>query len=326
MKPLPPKFFLGVEGGATKSAAILVDANDKVLGKRKGKALNWRNEGETGVKRNLHALISPFLEKAKNGKIYAVFGFAGLDTKKEEAIYARIVKSVLPRDSLFRVVNDGDIAMEAKCPNEKSRVLVISGTGSTVRGENKGKKAMSVGWDFILGDEGSGYAVGLMVLKAAVRAWDGRGEATALRDFVLKKTSFKSMEEFIPGFYRVSRNNKQSVKSYIASFATVVDAAILQRDGAALRIRDETVKELMGGIRAVASRLEIENRKFCIGLAGSVWKMPGLKELFTKEASKQFPRAIFSKRENSPVLGAIALAKQLHSRNIKHETYSNQKF
>lgn len=314
MKTSSEKFYLGVEGGATKSAAILVDGGGKLLGERQGKALSWQSEGRGAAKQNMAKLLSPLLKKSKSGKIYAVFGLAGLDTKKDEAIYKKIVKSILPKDSVFCVLGDALIALEAKCPCAGNRIVIISGTGSTVVGQSNGKEARSASEGFILANEGSGYMVGLKALRAAVRFWDGRSEPTLLYDLVLKKSHTKTMEDFIPNIYKIFGDKKQSITRYIASFAIVVDEAILQHDGAALRIRDETVKELMDGVRAVVSRLKIENEKLCVGLVGSVWKMPGFKKLFTEDVRKQFSQAVFLEKEESPVWGAIALAKKLQDK------------
>lgn len=305
------KFLLGVEGGGTKSFAILADEKGKTAGERKGEALNWRAVGELGAKNNIVKLIGPLLRKAQAGKVYAVFGLAGLDTKKDKAVYMRIIRSVLPKNSVFQIMNDADIALEAVCSNEKNRVLVISGTGSTVHGERDGKKVQSMSWDFLLSDEGSGYMAGLKTIKMGVRSWDGRSKKTVLEDLVLKRSGAKTMEDLIHTLYKNFYGKRESIKRYIASFAPLVDDAILQNDWAGIEIRKETAQDLLEGVRAVVLRLGMEKDGFCIGRVGSMWKMPGLQELFVQKVTEQFPDATFSEKKDPPVRGAIALAKKL---------------
>src|SRR3990172_12004352 len=109
------QFYLGVEGGATKSTAILAD-EEKVLVETNGKSLNYHNIGEATTQKNLQALLSPLLKKIGKQELSAVLGFAGLDTEQDKRTYQKIVRSILPKGSRFDTVNDANIALEAKCP------------------------------------------------------------------------------------------------------------------------------------------------------------------------------------------------------------------
>lgn len=311
MATLKKKFYLGVEGGGTKSTAMLVDEDDDIIMQRIGKALNYHSEGKESAKNNLASLLKPIVRKAKGSKLYAIFGLAGLDSKEDETFYKSIVHSVLPSNSVFQVFNDTKIALEAKCPNEDNRIVVISGTGSNVYGESGDTKTNSIGADFILGDEGSGYAIGLKALKASIRSWDGRTKKTLLKDLVLAQARCKTMEDLIPRVYKVFHEKTKGFKSYIASFAPLVDQAILRNDWAALEIRRESIEELAKGVQAVAYKLDIENKSFSIGLVGSVWNMSGLRENFQKAIQKQFPLASFSTRKEEGPWGAVLLAKKI---------------
>ena len=305
------KFYLGVEGGATKSTAILADETSHVLGERKGKALNYHNIGERNVRDNLANLISPLLKKAHGGFIYAVLGSAGVDTAKDKAVYLKIMHSVLPKGSTLRVVNDTKIALEVRCPKEKNRVIVISGTGSNVYGENGTSSAESVGWGFLLGDEGSGYEFGLKALKAAMQSFDKRGEKTILEKLTVQKFGGKTMLDVIPAFYKEVSNERRNTTRYVASFAPLLDEAILQKDPVALTIREQGVEELFQGVSAVAKQLGIAEAEFCLGTTGSLWKMTGLKEQFRKKIKKHFPKVCFSTNTDPGVWGAVLLAKKL---------------
>jgi len=308
-------FYLGIEGGGTKSTAILADKDMKILVQRKGKALNYHAIGEEKVKSNLVNLISPLLRKAEGGKTYTVLGAAGLDSPKGKNFYTRLIRLVLPKGAVYEVVNDSKIALEVRCRGEKNRIVVISGTGSNVYGESGNNSARSIGWDFVLGDEGSGYDASLKALRAAIHAWDGRGEKTILNELVLKNSKVRSMEEFIPKLYKDLLDKKMNLKYYIASFAPIIDRAIEQNDQVAIGIRDQLVPELVIGVQAVADRLSITSKKFCVGTMGSMWNMPGLEEAFKQQVRKHFTKVYFSDNRDFGAFGAILLAKKLKSRN-----------
>ena len=306
-------FYLGVEGGGTKSTAILCDANDKVIAQRTGKALSYQVLGQKQAKENLAALLQPFLKKTYKGKLYAVFGFAGLNSKAEKIIYTSIAKDVLPRTATFDAVNDAEISLEAECPNEKNRILVISGTGASVFGQSGSKKTKAIGWDLVFGDEGSGYTIGLKTLKAAIQSFDGRGKKTVLEKLVLKKIGATRMDEATAKAHKTIEKNKYVMKSYIASFAPLVDIALAKNDPVAISIREDTIQELVQGVDAVAQRLAIQNKDFCLGFTGSVWKLPGLKSKFKSTLQKKYPKIRFStENTSSGVWGAVLLAKKLN--------------
>lgn len=309
MKKLKKTFYLGVEGGATKSDAILCDENLKIVAQGKGKALNWHDLKTDTVRKNLAGLISPLTKKTKGAKIYGIFGLSGVNTPKDKVFYTKLVRSVLPKGARFEVVNDSKVALESCCPEAINRIAVISGTGSNVYGENGSVTAWAVGWGFLLGDEGGGYDLGLKAVRAAIRSWDGRSKKTVLEDLVLEGMKAKTMEDFHSKFLdNVSKS--ESIKQYVSSFAPLLDKAILQGDWAAIKIRDRGAKELAKGVFAVASRLGFERERFCVGITGSQWKMPGLREVFEEEVKKQCPNVQFSKSAGSGVWGAVLLAKK----------------
>ena len=249
------------------------------------------------------------LKKTKGAPIHAVFGLAGNDTPEDEKQYTAIAKSVLSKNAHILVVNDAKIALEAKCQNAKNKIIVISGTGSSVYGESGVKSAKAINNGYIFGDEGSGFYAGLKALKAALQDFDGRGEKTILRRLITRKLGVSTMHKAIPVFYRELQKN--SFPKYIASFAPLVDKALEQNDAVARSIRAKTARELEKGVSAVIKRLRMEQKEITIALVGSMWNMPGLINQFQNAVKKKYPKTVFSDSGESPVEGAILLAKQL---------------
>jgi N-acetylglucosamine kinase-like BadF-type ATPase len=96
------------------------------------------------------------------------------DTKiYKEIIFNDVIERYLDRNKII-ICNDTRIGLAAES-DSKNGIIIICGTGSNCFGINEeGKEAKVNGWYYILGDEGSGYEVGLKALKALMKAYDGR--------------------------------------------------------------------------------------------------------------------------------------------------------
>lgn len=301
--------FLGIEGGASKSEALLVDANNTIIGQGQGQALNYHSIGALEFKNNLSALLTTILPQDCSNTT-AVLGLAGVDTPHDESLYTMAVSSVLPRTMKYKVINEAIISLWTKCPDVTKRILVICGTGSSAYGENGETHAKSLGWGHILGDDGSGYEMGKAVLKAATQSHDGRIEKTALEQLVLEQSNAQNFDEL---YTLVYSQKPISEKFFIASYAPLVDKAIEQHDAKAIAIRQETASELARGILAVARKLEMEEDEFCLGLVGSGWKMAQLQDMVIETVKKNCPNFVISTKEQASVWGAITMAKQLRT-------------
>lgn len=311
--------FLGVEGGASKSTAMLADENLKVLKQSKGGPLNYQAIGEARAEAEMRKLLRPFLSIAvkRNTRLHAVFGLAGLNTKKDEDVYKRIARRVLGSTPVFKIYNDTKITLEAICSGEH-KILVISGTGSNVYGESGKKDAKSGGWDFLVADEGSAFGAGMLVLRAAVKSWDGRAKKSIFEHSVPLHFRVSSMERAIEHVYAVWRKNPGEFKRFIASLSPLVDGALIKKDYAASCIREYTAQELALGVKAVAKKLGLKHEKVCVGMTGSNWKMPGLVALFKKEVKKHLPLAYFATpSESGGAYGALLLARKMYYNKSK---------
>jgi N-acetylglucosamine kinase-like BadF-type ATPase len=304
------KYFIGVDGGATKSSAGVAVADGKIISQKSGPALNYHTLGKNLCERNLRSLLRPLFKKYKRIK-RVVIGFAGLDTKKDLQIYKRIVKKVVPAGVKFSLFNDAEIALADFCPKRAAGILVISGTGSSVYGEFGSRKAKAVGWDFLLGDEGSAYWLGLSALRKTIRSWDGRGKKTILGKLVLKKAGKKDIPSLMPEIYKHWHERPQEFKKYIASFAMLFHRPSLQKDPVAKEIIETAAQELALGVKAVIKRLGIKKELLYVGFIGSAFKNPRLSPLLVAKIKKIHPQTHFVYNVN-PIKGAINLA-------IKHD-------
>ena len=301
------KLFLGVDGGGTKTIAVIVDGEKKVLGWGVGGSVNYHNVGAESVGENLEKSVEKALHQAGVSSLsYGVLGLAGCDTKKDKKILSEIVrKSFLGQILKERFVVCNDTVIGLYSGTRPPGVVIVAGTGCNVYGQNKeGKEARAGDWGFLLGDQGGAFRMGLLALETAVKSFDGRIEKSLLEDLVFKK--FDDIDNLIDWAYK-----KPVEVERIASLAPLVEKAAQREDKAACEILKKTAFELSLGVKAVGQRLGLFDKPFKIVLTGSVFT---IKIILLDELKKQVfhfaPKAEFVFPKTQPAVAAALLAKE----------------
>ena len=173
------RFLLGVDGGATKTLAAVLDLDSEALHLAQGGPSNQDAVGPRAAVAALLQTADEAIERAgisQDALAAAVLAIAGVDT-------AAVVRHVdAARRDGWIVVNDV-VGAWATATGAGPGVAAISGTGSNVFGVGSNDRPWQAGgWGHLLGDEGSGYWLGVESIKAALRDRDASGPATALSD------------------------------------------------------------------------------------------------------------------------------------------------
>ncbi len=176
--------YAGVDGGASKTLAVVVDA----AGRERGRGTaGCANHAVVGLEQAVGQVRAALAEAARIAggapPLRAAWvGLAGLDRPADHAALFPPLQD-LARD--VRLVNDAELILSAL--DGGVGVAIIAGTGSNVVGRDAdGRTARAGGWGHVMGDEGSGYDIGRASLKAAARVADGRGPATVLLDLIMR--------------------------------------------------------------------------------------------------------------------------------------------
>ncbi len=295
-------YVLGIDAGGTKTVGLLADETGQVLGESRGSGANLQVHGELEVEKVLHAVIEAV---APDHAISALcLGIAGVDRPNDQEVIRGLLRRLGHRERVT-VVNDAVIALVAGAP-ERFGVVLLAGTGSIAFGQDRsGRSVRSGGYGFLLADEGSGYWLGHQALRAAVRAGDGRGEATLLRNLVFQAMDVDSMDGLIPRVYE-----KGVAKHQVAALARLVQEAANQGDPVAEGLLQAGAQELVLAARAVAAGLSLGGEPFPVVLAGGVFKAcPSLHRRI--ESALDMPNANVSLLSVEPARGAVTLALDL---------------
>jgi N-acetylglucosamine kinase-like BadF-type ATPase len=171
---------LGIDGGGTNTRASIVDG-DKVLGYATSGSIKRLRVGAEAAEANLReALKNAYAKAGVKGVTAACCGVASATMPG----ITEWVTAVFDDFGVERseVVGDEVIALDAAFKGGPG-ILQIAGTGSNTIGRAPdGRIESAGGWSSRLGDEGSGYWIGLHSIRRALRAYD-EGEPTQ----VLKK-------------------------------------------------------------------------------------------------------------------------------------------
>jgi N-acetylglucosamine kinase-like BadF-type ATPase len=300
------KYVIGIDGGGTKTLGVLADEQGNVLAQHEVGSTNHHSNPAELVKANLRELIETLLSKAgvKADHVVCVCsGMAGVDRPDDKAFVKAMMKEFLP-NALAIPVNDGLIALVGGTM-QAFGIIVISGTGSIAVGVNKqGVQGRAGGWGHILGDEGSGYMIGLRGLRAVCRAADGRTGPTLLQDIVLKHFGFNSTEQIL-GW--VKKN--QGSKTEIGALSRLVHEAYAQGDETARQILVEEADELALAAAAVARKLFANDTDYEIVVGGgNLRKSRPFFELFRAAVAKRLPGISVIMPRREPVEGAVLYA------------------
>lgn len=303
------QLFIGVDGGASKTSAVLIDARGKVLVTSE---TGGSNVSVFGLKKSAYNIKSAVKmltgELDNNFEVFGCFAIAGIDTSAQKKAWEKAIKEDIYFLKLFLemplIVNDTLAALRSGA-DTKDAIVVISGTGSNCFGKNRaGKFAKSGGLDFILSDEGSAFFIGSMILRAIIKSIDGRGNKTLLSDYFAKTYKVKTIDEIVSLVYK-----KTWGKVEIARVSQVLEKALEANDEKAREIAGLAVKELASMIFAVSNKLGFEkDDSFTLVKSGSVFKVGFISRLFDETIRKKYPKARVVLPNMSAAQGAAYLA------------------
>lgn len=301
-------YFIGIDGGGTKTKIICTDNNLKTFSSLKS---NATNPLVVGFNSSSEILTDLFTRVSKKKQIsYCVMGIAGCGNKSNADLLkkcilkrAKKINVILPP---IEIVSDAEIALEAAFEG-KQGILLIAGTGSVLFGKTAQEEKFKIGgFGRIIGDGGSGYSIGSKGLDAAAKSIDSRLGETLLLSYLEKNFKIKTRDELITSVYS---NNLD-----IASFAPHVIKAAEKNDKTAQRIINDEVNELLLLINA--SLKFLKNNKTPLCLSGGLLSTKNYYSKLVRQRIKNDYKEIkLVKAKYPPEIGAVILAKSLFEKN-----------
>lgn len=296
-------FFLGIDGGGTKTRCILGDESSS-LGSGSSSGCNVLRVGERCAQNSLQAAIHEACVQAgvsPRDIMRTCAGVAGGGRREIADILRRVLASITGGE--IEIALDTEIAFEAVF-GDGPGVIVISGTGSVAYGKNVlGETARAGGWGHSISDEGSGHWIGVAAIREAMRARD-RGECPALLNGLMDALAAKSVDEL------VVMANENPQPDFASLFPRVLSAAEAG-DRVAEAVLDRAGRELAGLVETVIRRLFRSPEEACVFTHGGVLTSSArVKGAFAERLRAQFPLVSFVAGEISPAGAALERARR----------------
>lgn len=300
-------YVLGIDGGGTKTTAVVADENGTVY----MRAITRGSNINTMTAKEFEIVMSGLLLQLnlQNDSIYnqisiCFAGMAGVGESGRDAEVADLLRKYLPKDIHIIIENDAFNALYAGTLGEPG-IVQIAGTGSITFGVNdESKMVRSGGWGYLFDDEGSGFHLGNEALRAVFREFDQRGLATSLTNAVLQYFEVNLVPDIIGKVYGL-----EHPRSIIAPLSRLVVDAAMDNDEVAKCIIADACEEMMRCIQSCHDQLFEKNHATNIVLSGGVFTNADyFINHFHHLAKENLPNIKFKRALVSPVGGAVIAA------------------
>ncbi len=185
-------------------------------------------------------------------------------------------------------------------------ITLVAGTGAIAIGrDDLGNSARSGGWGYLLGDEGSGYSIGLAGLRSICETHDQGFELSVFQKALMYSLKLEAPAQLIGWIYQAA-----IPRPSIAELAATV-LAFADQDPVAKKLTNDAVLAMANNVSSVAKRLGFADSEFALALSGGVFSHhPSLIESLLLELSKQRRSPNLSHLVSNPIYGAMVMATQ----------------
>jgi N-acetylglucosamine kinase-like BadF-type ATPase len=312
------RYYLGIDGGGTKTAAIILDENKTERGRGHGGPCNIATCDDATLRQSIQDAVKAALSSARLpadtrfGGVCA--GVAGYTAKKRRGDFQRLLEEIVPAER-HRLEPDFVIAYWGATEGEPG-VIVSAGTGTVVYGINGAGETCRVdGRGFLLGDRGSGFDLGRDALTRLIRLLDDRSELTPFDCRLLRHIGGTDADDVIEWTYRdFSPTKIASLASLIGSWADEGDLDAKS----AVHMAGVELAELCG---TAMQKLNMPIRNAPVYLLGGLWNISGHMRKHFEAYLLYWGRVYFRQRpkqadirepKHDPSHGAALLAIQPH--------------
>lgn len=307
--------YVGVDGGGSTTECLLAGEDGTLLGVGRGGASNIHFAGREAALHSLKEAIQGAGLLPDDVVLWAYLGMAGAMPSGENTAFIEIAQQAIPQAAQITVTSDAEVAL-AGALELRPGICVNSGTGAFGIGKNKhGKMAFTSGLGPILGDEGSGYWIGMQGMRAALRYHDHRGEQTILLERLLAALGVNAPSRAALLVYA-----QDDPRKLLSELCPIVLDCAEEGDHVALKIVQEAGAELALAARAIALQLDLLDKPVEVAPLGSVLtKGELLRRSFSDALSDMLPLARVVAPRHPPSVGSVLLAMQRSGRSLSQD-------
>ena len=296
------KTFLGIDGGGTKTAFLLIDDSGRVLASHTEGPAYYLQIGWEEMRAMLARGIRATLESAALAPSSLEFAFLGLPAHGEDStLVAELDAAASPSLQLgrYRCGNDALCGWAGALACHDG-INIIAGTGSMAYGQLNGRAARAGGWGELFSDEGSAHWIAREGLRLFSRMSDGRAERGVLYDIMRRHFALRADLDMCAAIYGESRIQRSS----LAALSTLVAEAAVAGDGQATALFDLAADELAQMVHAVHDQLQVPaGTAVMVSYSGGMFQQ---RELLLMPLQSKLAQAPDRYRVVAPRMSAVA--------------------
>jgi len=304
-------FYLGIDGGGTKTACAIGDESRTLATSLAGPS-NVVRVGEQQARESLHRGVREICAAVRitpSQIACTCVGAAGAANPEIDAVVHRVLAEVLPGP--IEVLGDMEIALAAAFGSDPG-VIVIAGTGSIAFGRDRNGHTMRAGgWGFAISDEGSAHWIGRSAVGAVLRAAARAGldpvarqalESSALVTALLEAWGLTSIPDLVRAGNAIPPPDFAALFAPIASCDDPVSRQVLSQAG-------KELARLVSDVTATLFTAQAESVP--VAMVGGVFRHSSLvRESFYNELRQLDRRVDISPDLVEPVEGALRIARK----------------
>jgi N-acetylglucosamine kinase-like BadF-type ATPase len=322
LNPVHSRVFLGVDGGSSGTRAILIDCSAAILGFGEGGNANHAGQGfESAVSNVARAADAACAEAGVSpDQISAAhFALAGHDVEDDHIRLSDLLTNRYPCLP-YRLTNDVWAGLRAGSV-AGTGVAINCGSGAGAVGRTpEGSSAIIPDLGYVFGDSGGGVQIGVDAVRAVIRAWDGRGNATALTELVLELVGLPTTDALYLALYR-----DQLPERTFRKCTRLVFLAAGAGDAVATQILTRIGAEFGVSAAAIARKLNLTQREFPFVLSGGAIRtlQSPLVDAALARLREDCPHCFAVQPRLMPVAGAALLALDAGEAAVTEEHFAH---
>jgi N-acetylglucosamine kinase-like BadF-type ATPase len=294
--------LLGIDGGGSKTDALLVNEQGQVVGAGRGGSANYHHLGLEPVQQSLQEALEMALQGRQPDQV--AFCMTAADFAHDFAQLHTVIAG-LGLAEVSSLYNDvmGIFRAGSRFPYG---VGVVCGTGFNAGGLSKdGREIRFPALGDITGDCAGGGYLSVQALGAAFRAWDGRGKPTQLVEAILAAWDVPSIESIAEKYVQGEIPYEK-----ILSLSPLVFEIAEMGDAVAQSLISHQGVELGTAASAILRRLDLQDEVCDVVIGGGLCRGKGdlLMNTIRETVCAVAPNAEVKRLDVAPVVGAVLLA------------------
>lgn len=293
---------VGVDAGASKTIAIARDES----GFERAATGEPANVRSIGVARAAARIAGSVEQGLAGDSARAIFiGAAGVGEGALADALRTEIEARFP-DSRVEVSNDAYIALRAGVPFGDG-IALVAGTGSIAYAVIGARQHRVGGYGHVIGDEGSGFAIGAAGARLLMRAYEGRALFDPMLEAIAQALNASCAQDVVARVH----GDSDAVRE-LAALAPIVVAQADAGERSAAKIVQAAALELFDLLKALARVSSISDETLPLVFAGGLLRHNSLLTyLLETRISNEFPHLEIRKGVPEPQYGALACARAL---------------